>query len=348
MTKLPGVLDTAYRLAEEVFLPAAAAVDAADRVPAAHLDLLAAEGFYGIAGPAEAGGLELDLDTALAVVETLASGCLATTFVWMQHHRSVRAVAASTTPGVRERWLRPLCEGRQRAGVALAGTLPGPPRLVATPVEGGYLLDGESPWVTGWGLIDILHVAARDPTDTLVWTLTNPVASDTLAVRPLRMVAVNASVTVTVRFSRHFVPAEAVTGTLPYAQWPARDAAALRANGSLALGLAGRCCRLIGPSPLDAELAGCRAALDTGTTETLPAARAAAVELAQRAAAALVVAHGSRSILAGEHPQRLAREALFLLVFASRPAIRANLLARLTGDQEAGRTELFVRNSPQE
>jgi len=32
-----------------------------------------------------------------------------------------------------------------------------------------------------------------------------------------------------------------------------------------------------------------------------------------------------------EHPQRLAREALFLLVFGSRPAIKERLVGRLTG-----------------
>ena len=42
---------------------------------------------------------------------------------------------------------------------------------------------------------------------------------------------------------------------------------------------------------------------------------------------------GSRGILAGEHPQRLAREALFLLVFGSRPAIKDRRVARLTGSQ---------------
>jgi hypothetical protein len=58
-------------------------------------------------------------------------------------------------------------------------------------------------------------------------------------------------------------------------------------------------------------------------------ARAAASELAVRAAAALAVSDGSKSIMTGQHPQRLAREALFLLVFGSRPAIKRALLRRL-------------------
>ena len=67
--------------------------------------------------------------------------------------------------------LGPLCRGERRAGVALAGLLPGPPRLRARPAEGGYVLDGTSPWVTGWRYIDTLHVAARREDDTIVWAV---------------------------------------------------------------------------------------------------------------------------------------------------------------------------------
>jgi alkylation response protein AidB-like acyl-CoA dehydrogenase len=61
----------------------------------------------------------------------------------------------------------------------------------------------------------------------------------------------------------------------------------------------------------------------------LPAARAAAAALAHRAAGALVVATGSSAVLAGSVAERTAREALFLLVIGSRPAIKEALLADL-------------------
>ena len=63
-------------------------------------------------------------------------------------------------------------------------------------------------------------------------------------------------------------------------------------------------------------------------------ARAAASELAVRAAAALAVGDGSRSVTVDHHPQRLAREALFLLVFGSRPGIKSALLRRLGATPE--------------
>jgi alkylation response protein AidB-like acyl-CoA dehydrogenase len=154
-------------------------------------------------------------------------------------------------------------------------------------------------------------------------------AGETLAVEPIRLVAVDASGTVTLRFDGHFVPSDRVTGTQEYAAWAAQDPAFLRLNGSFALGVAGRCLRLLGPSPLDDELEAVRGELDGGTPETLAAARAHASEFAVRAATILIVSQGARSIVAGQHAQRLAREALFLLVFGSRASIKGALLERL-------------------
>jgi hypothetical protein len=47
-----------------------------------------------------------------------------------------------------------------------------------------------------------------------------------------------------------------------------------------------------------------------------------------RAAVTLLVSVGARGVLLHEHAQRLVREAAFLLVFGSRPAIHAALLQR--------------------
>ncbi|MCW2581931.1 MAG: uncharacterized protein JWQ53_721, partial [Klenkia sp.] len=61
----------------------------------------------------------------------------------------------------------------------------------------------------------------------------------------------------------------------------------------------------------------------------LPAARAAAAALAHRASGLLAVVTGSRSVGRGHPAERLAREALFLLVFGSRPTIRTALMDHL-------------------
>jgi alkylation response protein AidB-like acyl-CoA dehydrogenase len=321
----------AEEIAEEVLFPAAMSVDRADRIPASHLDLLAEEGFYGVAAPPAVGGLGVaDMATAAHLVETLASGCLATAFVWIQHHGVVLAVATTRLPGVTGRWLRPLARGEIRGGIALAGIRPGAAAgLRVRAVDGGYLLDGEVPWVTGWDMIDTMAVAARNAADVIHYLLVDAMPAATLAVRPLALVAVQASRTVNLTFVGHFVPADRLVGTQPYSEWARSDAAGSALNGSLALGVVRRCCRILGPSPLDAELDACRAALLAANASSTPDARAAASQLALRATAALTVQTGSRAVLRDNHAQRLVREAAFLLVFGSRPAIRDALAKRL-------------------
>ena len=319
-------------------------MDRAPAVPVEQLDLLAAAGLFGVSAPASVGGADLDLPTFGLVAEALAGGCLATAFVWAQHHGLVRALAEPAAPAaLRADWLGGLASGSVRAGAAYGGLQPGPPRLRADPNGDGWLLSGESPWATGWELVDVLHVAARGPEDTLVWLVVDAVERPGLTAERQQVVAADAASTVRLRFAGLPVPGSRVRAVLPY-EPPGLTGPPLRTNGSLPLGVAGRCITLLTPDParpadpaeeLAVELAGCRQALDDAVTATdpdaMPLARAAASELAVRAAAALAVHTGSSAALAGSAAERLTREALFLLVFGSRPRIRTALLDRLAG-----------------
>jgi alkylation response protein AidB-like acyl-CoA dehydrogenase len=313
------------------FLADAAVVDAADSIPGAHLRGLAEAGLYGAFAPVAAGGLGLTEPGLRQVVEELASACLATTFVWAQHFRLLGAMLDPGTPAaLREALLPAVVRGEVRGGLALAGLLPGPPQLTARPTDGGWLVDGQAPWVSGWGIVDVLLIAARGPGDTIVTLLTDAKDRRGLTAERQRLAAVNASGTVQLGFSGRFVPADRFVGQQPY--YPVRaQSEGLRLNGSLALGVGRRCCALIGPSPMDAELAACRAELDGADTGGMPAARARASEFAVRSAHVLAVRRGSTSALAGDVAERLAREAGFLLVFGTRPAIKDALLGRLGG-----------------
>jgi alkylation response protein AidB-like acyl-CoA dehydrogenase len=332
-TTARDVLATARQLADDLLFPDAMRVDGLDVLPVSHLDALAAAGLYGAPVPAEAGGLGLDLAATCAVTEELAGGCLATTFVWLQHRSMVMTLAAEGTPAVlRDRWLGPACRGEARGGIALTGLMPGPPMLRARPDGDGWRVDGEAPWVTGWGLTDLLLVVARGPDDSVVSLLLDAAAQPGLTVTRERPAAVNASVTVRLGFDGVLVPGERRTGQVPFDPAESTRPDRLRLNGSLALGLARRCTRLTGPGPLDDEVSACRQRLDdaiSGPPDAMAQARAAASELAVRAAAALAVQQGSRSVTMDQHVQRLAREAMFLLVFGTRPGIKSALLRRL-------------------
>ncbi len=328
-----AVLAAARRLADDVLFPDAMRVDRLDVLPTAQLDALGAQGLFGAPAPLDAGGLGLDLRELSAVVEEVASGCLATAFVWIQHFRLLMTLAADGAPAaLRDRWLAPACRGTLRGGIALTGLMPGPPLLSARLAGGAWRVDGTAPWVTGWGLVDLVVVVARGPDDTVVTLIMDAVDQPGLTVSRQRLSAVDASVTVRLGFDGVLIPAERVAGQSPFDPAASTQPEGLRVNGSLALGVAGRSCRLLGPGPLDDELAECRARLDEaldGDAAAMATARAAACELAVRTTAALAVSDGSRSIMVDQHAQRLAREAVFLLVFGSRPAIKNALLHEL-------------------
>jgi len=309
-----------------------------DSLPAANLDALARGRLYGAMAAVAEGGLGLGRAELCTVVEELAAGCVTTTFVWAQHLRLLAAVLDPTTPGHLRAELRDRAvSGVAKGGVVLTGLMPGPVRLSARPVAGGWLLEGEAPWVSGWGLVDVLVVVARSLDGSIVELLVDAATQLGLHVGTARLSALNATATVSLRFAGLFVPDERLLSRHPLeAEEP--DAGRLRLNGSFALGLAKRCCALLGPSPLDDQLRQCRERLDCAARDAhdarpagdrMAAARAGACELAARAAHRVVVDRGSRAALAGDLGERLSREASVLLVFGSRPAIKGALLGLL-------------------
>jgi alkylation response protein AidB-like acyl-CoA dehydrogenase len=318
-------VEAARRLAEDLLFPAALETDRADIVPVELLDALAGAGLYGLAAPAAVGGFDADFATTCQVVEALSSGCLTSAFIWAQHLGAVHAVAQLPDRS----WLEQLARGTVRAGLALGGALPRP-TLQARREGNGWRLTGSTPWLSGWGRIDVIHTAARDDSGNVVWLLVDAAEGPALSVERRRLVALDATATVLATFSGLLVPDDRVTSIVPYTGGPTPPEV-LRIHASFALGVAARCCRLLGPSPLDDALTRCRGELDRLDPETIGASRAGAGELALRAAAALGVATGGRSVLLDDHAQRLVREAFFVLVYALRPESRAPLLARLGG-----------------
>ena len=328
-TNLESVSEFEAKLADvvETFANDAADVDRASSIPQSHFDQLASLGLYGVFAPIEMGGLGLSLAQLCDTVEELATACLATTFVWNQHFRLLAAVLDPSAPAIVGDLRHEVVQGQVRGGVALTGLQPGPAKLTATPTRDGWALDGEAPWVSGWGMVDRLVVAARGPDDTVVTMALDAEKQPGLEVTRHQLSAINATATVKLTFQALFVDSDHVLAQVPHNPL-GETPESLRVNGSLALGLARRCCNAIGRSALDDELREARAKLDGADIESIASARARACELAARASHALAVFLGSSSVLEGDIAERTAREAQLLLTFGSRPAIRHSLLER--------------------
>jgi hypothetical protein len=331
-----SLIDRARWIADTVLFPDAAHVDATSVIPESHFRILADEGFYGIASPAAAGERHesLDLSTVIGVLEVFAGGCLATTFTWSQHHTVVMGLANSSNAALRETYLKELCSGSKRGGIAFAGALANPPRLRATRAVGGWVFDGEAPMVSAWGIADVLQISGH-ANDRIVNAMICASAIPGLTARTYDLVVAQATNTVRLKFEGLFVPEEQVVSVVTLPDFFAGLAFGTRLNGCFAIGIALRCATILdalGQTTSIRERASeIRADLDAGLADpaTLPSARAAGSALAYRAAGAVVVAEGSAGILRGGNGQRLARDALFALVSGTNAPIKSALLSQL-------------------
>ncbi len=329
-SSLPARVQEDLRRVGELLWENAPSVDREGHLPGPNLDALARAGLYGTVAPTEVGGLGLDQAQLCAVTEELAGSCAATTFVWAQHLRFLRAMLDTSVPEpLRQEWREAVVAGRARAGVVLTGLMPGPARLIARPARTGWSLHGQAPWVSGWGLVDVVYVAAATEDGQLLSCALPARPAEGLEVVPTPLAALAATRTVRLGFDGVVVASADVLGLVPMER--AREQSEnLRLNGSFALGVARRCCALLGPVPeLEAELVRCRDDLDDAGPAQAPQARARASLLAVRCADALAVARGSGSAVTGDVSERLRREASLFLVFGARPAIRQAMLARL-------------------
>ncbi len=320
-----SLIDDARRLADEVLFPNALDADAAGVVPTYQLQCLADAGFYGIS-------TRCDGASIAKIIEAFASGCLTTTFVWTQHLGAAAAAHASDGP-VRAELADDLLAGHKRGGVAFAHMLrPGTPMTTIEPNTDGWALNGIAPWVTGWGHIDVVHAAARHGED-IVWALIDAVDSPTLTSTEVRFAVVDSTQTKVLEFRDHQVPASRITKIENYDEWRHRYRLGLRTNGSMALGVANRCCRLLDEPTMTDRLDAVRKRLDEADPsegDAMAAARAEASLFAVAAATALVAKIGGTAVMMSEHAQRLMREAMFVLVQGQTPAIKAEMLSRLT------------------
>jgi alkylation response protein AidB-like acyl-CoA dehydrogenase len=199
--------------------------------------------------------------------------------------------------------------------------------LRAEPCSDGWQISGTAPYITGWGDVDIVLVAARWQ-DSIIWGIVPGIESDTMSAHMLELAAVNSSSTAVITFDQHLITSDDITSVVSFDSWLEGYRMGLRANGSLALGVTGRCLTLLGPTELDGEYVRARERLDTASVDELPAARANASDLCMRAATMLVAASGGGAIALSHHAQLLARQAMFLLVQSQTSEIRHHQLTR--------------------
>ena len=330
-----AVLDAARRLADEVLRPQAEDVEM-HGVPRAHLAALAGAGLFGVTAPASYGGTDQPVPVMREIVEILAGADASTWFVWTQHHTPVRTLVRGTNEALKERWLPRLAAGSALAGVAFTHVRrPGPPAVRAERADGGWRVGGDLAWLTSWGLADVFLVGAVAGTD-VVWVLLPLTEMDGVTAQALDLVAMRGTSTVSVHLGDVSVADADVVLVEPLDDWRRTDAERTADVSPAVFGVTAECARRLGDdhgfaAQLDDVRNRAYALQDgSGPRAERIAVRAEAHALALRASAALVAAGAGRSMLAGNPAQRLAREALFLLVQGQDAEIRAAQISALS------------------
>jgi alkylation response protein AidB-like acyl-CoA dehydrogenase len=203
----PGLKVLCDQLAE-----LAPALETEDAWPAHQLELCGQYGVFEWFIPQELGGQGWSDADVVAGYLKLSEACLTTTFVITQRTGACRRIAHCGNQWAREQCLPALIEGRRFATVGISHLTTSRrhlsrPALRATPVDGGIVLDGFSPWVTGAAFADwIVTGAILDDASQVLVAVPRDLAGVT-AEPTLALMGLSASQTGPVRFDQAEVPA---------------------------------------------------------------------------------------------------------------------------------------------
>src|SRR6195952_400305 len=341
----------ARRATDMLLANAADSDDPAIGVQRCILRWLAAQGLYTVAAPVADGGLGHGERELCEVEEVLAGADAATWFVLTQH-RSPQALTAGSSYPAADEYRKALAHGDELGGIAIAPLRrPGAPAVRAKPDRsGGWRFTGRSEWCTGWGLVDLVLIAAVTDTGEVVFALLPAHERRGLrASEPYSLAVMGGTRPGGLDFSDMPVGRDEVAAVVDREDWRRRDADTVVDTKPATLGLLRRVLDETGrtgherdrPAALEEAQALAAAAWplrERAYELRLSADRARFVaerlslrgriaELTVRAAAGLVAARGGSAMLASSPEQRWSREAMFHLVQAQTDDVRAAQLA---------------------
>lgn len=342
----PGISAAGSEVIARVVAPFATEADGRG-VQRSTIDALAAEGLLGT--PLSPSAVHRELS------ELLAGSDASTWFCWVQHFSPLH-ILESNSPG--HPLLGGLRSGELLCAVAFAHVRrPGPANPVATRVRGGWRLDGTLDWVTSWDIADVVMVMAQGAGDdaghlVCCYLPAGRSAKQTVGVEAgpaLALLAMSGTHTRPLTLNSVFVPDELVGAVLDRERWLADDAVTSADANPSAFGVARGAIAeldLIGEQRSDASLQQLAAALVADCRATRSRAyaaigkpdvaaldrlrmRAASLDLASRAATAVIVARAGAAMRSGQSAERRLRESMFLQVQAQTAASRRAMIDRL-------------------
>lgn len=325
------------------------ALDANGHWPERQLQWLAEAGVYRWFLPVDHGGLGWSEADVIRGYLRLSAACLTTTFIITQRTGACRRIADGENEPAKTRWLPGLVSGELFATVGISHLTTSRrhlqrPVLLAEQRNGGFVLEGYSPWVTGAVAADCVVLGATlDDGRQILLAL--PTDASGVAVEPAaKLVSLSSSFTGPIRLNQVEVPADwLLAGPIENVMSRGAGATGGLQTSTLALGLSQAAIdyllaeaakgRTELRAPAESLLADCTQTVNDilAVAEGQPTCssediRSRANSLALRSTQAALAAAKGAGYVVGHPTGRWCREALFFLVWSCpQPVLNATL-----------------------
>ncbi len=352
MSSAAEILSSAEEYLAAEVRPKANEIDADVSALREALGGLCERGMMAMRRPSEFGGPGLDEGAFRCFQESVARASGSLAFLQTQHQSAVSMIAKGDNEELKARLLPRMGDGEFLCGIGFSQLRrPGKPMMTATPVSGGYLLNGTVPWVTGHSFYHSFLIGATLPGGEAVFGVVPFLDTEVEgggSIRfegPMRLAAMESPQTMSAELSGWLLKDEDVAFIKPDGWIQNNDMINVTLQAWFALGCARAGLDIVWTNfekkgadfvrsaweALDGELERCR---DAAQNQDLPTAerlriRAWAIDLAARCSHAGVVTSSGAANSVFHDAQRVYREALVYTVSAQTSDVMAASLKRL-------------------
>jgi alkylation response protein AidB-like acyl-CoA dehydrogenase len=342
------ILKSVTRYLRDTIAPIANQLDADSELLRSALQGLADQSLLALRVPQSWGGAGFSDSEFAEFQEQMArfSGALA--FLQTQHQSAAAMLVKSENETLKQAYLPYMGNGEKLVGIGFSHLRRANSPLKAIRVEGGYSLQGQVPWITGFGLFQTVLIAAVLPDGQAVYGMVPFIDRDGLQFsEPMALAAMNSGNTVTAELRDWFLPDSEVAFVVPAGAIDHSDRINILNHSFFALGCAQAGLDIVesvreakpflaiasAQTALTEELQRCRQAIYTAATQSFEEKlrlRAWSIELAVRCAHAAVIVSSGAANAQGHPAQRVYREALVFSVAGQTIAVLEASLDRIS------------------
>ena len=324
-----------------------------DAWPSDQLAAMAEAGVLGWLIPEEFGGTGISAAELTAGYERLAAACLTSTFVLTQRNAAIQRIVTSPNTDLKRYLLPELVDDSQFVTVGISHLTTSrqhwkQPTVAAERLDGGFILQGEIPWVTGGDRANVIVTGGTTQYGEQVLLAVETDCDGVEMREPVSMLALNASRTGSIGLNQVFVPwTQLLHGPTDNVMKQGGGGAGTHTTSALAIGHAASAVSLLQSEaerrpelneilePIAADVAEVSSHLSEAVVSnedplpehlTAESLRRRSNSLALRASQAALAASKGAGFVTGHPAGRLVAEAMFFLVWSCpAPVVMANL-----------------------